>query len=312
MGARDGSAALGAVAPPTLAGFADEPPQMRSGAVGKNGFLHLGFERRGERTVLADLASRAPLHAQRALHCDDELPDLAWLFTISTAGCVLQGDRLATEITLGPGARAHVTTQSATKVHGMDANYAAQSQALVLADEAYLEFLPDPLIPHRGARFASDTRITIAPSASLLYAEVVQPGRLHHHPDECFGLTVLSLATRAQRPDGTLLFAEKLLIDPVRNPIRQAGVMNGFAVFGNVILCTPPAAADRIHDAIDARVDEAQGIAYGACRLPNEAGLVFKVVGRETAQVAAKVREFWSIARREITGAGLPTRFNWR
>ena len=85
-----------------------------------------------------------------------------------------------------------MTTQSATKIHAMDANYAVQTQAITLADDAYLEFLPDPLIPHRRARFASDTRISIAPTATLLYSEIIQPGRKHHHPDECFGATVMS------------------------------------------------------------------------------------------------------------------------
>ena len=51
---------------PELAAFQDEPPQMRSGAVGKTGFLHLGFERRGRHTVLARLERRAPYMAQRA------------------------------------------------------------------------------------------------------------------------------------------------------------------------------------------------------------------------------------------------------
>ena len=157
---------------------------MASGAVGKTGFLRLGFERRGDQTILADLDRRTPYMAQRALYCDEALPDLAWLFMITTTGCVLQGDRLALEIALAPGARAHVTTQSATKIHSMDANYAAQTQIITLADGAYLEFLPEPLIPHRRARFLSDTRITIAPTATLLYGEIVQPGRKHHHPDE--------------------------------------------------------------------------------------------------------------------------------
>ena len=53
-----------------LAAFQDEPQQMRSGAVGKTGFLHLGFERRGSRTVLADLDRRSPYMVQRALYCD--------------------------------------------------------------------------------------------------------------------------------------------------------------------------------------------------------------------------------------------------
>jgi urease accessory protein len=292
--------------------YRDEPPQMRSGAVGKSGRLRLGFERRDERTVLAELESRTPYLAQRVLHCDDALPDMAWLFMITTSGCVLQGDRLALDVTLGPGARAHVTTQSATKIHSMDANFALQTQSFTLGEGAYLEFLPDPLIPHRQARFASDSRITIDPSASMLYSEIVQPGRRHHHPDECFGVTLLSLATAAVRPGGEPLFSEKLLIEPLRNPMRQAGVMDGFDVFGNVILCAPADNTDRVLAQLDAEVDREQGVAFGACRLPNDAGLIFKVLGRETAQVKAKVREFWQVARREITGAAIPPPFFWR
>jgi urease accessory protein len=194
----------------------------------------------------------------------------------------------------------------------MDANYAVQTQSIALADGAYLEFMPEPLIPHRGARFLSDTRISIAPTATMLCAEIVQPGRKHHHPDECFGATVLSLAVSAERPDGRTLFTEKLVIDPARRPMRQTGVMDSFDVFGNVILVTPKEAADRIHARVDADVDHANGLAFGACRLPNDAGLVFKVLGRETAQVKAKVREFWGIARQEITGAAIPPPFFWR
>jgi urease accessory protein len=119
-------------APIEFAPYADEPAQMRSGAVGKSGRLRLGFEQRGERTVLADLDSRTPYLAQRVLHCDDALPDMAWLFMITTTGCVLQGDRLALDVSLGPGARTHVTTQSATKIHSMDANFALQTQVFTL------------------------------------------------------------------------------------------------------------------------------------------------------------------------------------
>jgi urease accessory protein len=295
-----------------LAAFQDEPPQMASGAVGKTGFLRLGFERREGQTILADLDRRTPYMAQRVLYPDPAMPDVAWLFMITTSGCVLQGDRLALEVTLGPGARAHLTTQSATKVHSMDANFALQTQSISLADGAYLEFLPEPLIPHRRARFLSDTRITVAPTATLLYAEIVQPGRKHHHPDECFGATLLSLAVGAERPGGRTLFTEKLVIDPERRPLRQTGVMDSFDVFGNAILLTPKDAADRIHARVDADVDAAGGVAFGACHLPNDAGLIFKVLGRETAQVKAKVREFWAIAREEVTGTAIPPPFFWR
>jgi urease accessory protein len=290
----------------------DEPPQMASGAVGKNAYLGLGFERRGERTILADLDRRVPFMAQRVLYPEPALPDLAWLFIITTTGCVLQGDRFAFDICLAPGARAHVTTQSATKVHSMDANYAAQRQSITLADDTYLELLPEPLIPHRRARFLSDTRISIASSATLLYSEIVQPGRKHHHVEECFGATLLSLALDARRPDGRPLFSENLLVEPACRPVRQTGVMGSFDVFANVLLLTPKAGADRVLARVEADVDTERGVAFGACTLPNDAGLIFKALGRETAQVKAEVRRFWGIAREELTGTTLPPPFFWR
>jgi urease accessory protein len=303
--------ALGASAK-EFASFQDEPAQMKSGTVGKTGFLRLGFELRGKQTILADLDRRAPYMAQRALYCDDGVPGLAHVFMITTTGCLLQGDRLALEIELGPRAQAHVTTQSATKIHTMDANYAAQTQTITLGEDSYLELLPDPLIPHRRARYLSDTRISIPDSATLLFSEIIQAGRKHHHPDECFGATLLSIAATASRPDGQLLFTEKLIIDPQRYSMRQTGVMDSFDVFGNVILCTPKDKAEQIYARVDNDVDLQNGVACGACRLPNDAGLIFKVVGRECAQVKTKIRQFWGLVRKEVTGAELPQPFLWR
>ena len=303
--------ALGA-SMPEFALFQDEPPQMRSGTAGKTGFLRLGFEHRSGQTILANLERRSPYMVQRALHCDEQMPGLAFVFLITTTGCLLQGDRVALDITLHPRAQAHITSQSATKIHAMDANYAAQSQTITLADDAYLEFLPDPVIPHRHSRFISDTQISVAPSATLLLSEIIQPGRKHHHPDECFGATVLSVSTAAARPDGRSLFVEKLVIEPWRYRVRQTGVMDSFDVFANVILCAPKEKADLIHERTGADIDLAKGIAFGACCLPNDAGLIFKVLGRETAQVKAKVREFWSVVRQEIIGATVPPPYLWR
>ena len=79
-----------------------------------------------------------------------------------------------------------------------------------------------------------------------------------------------------------------------------------------MILLAPKEAADRVHARISADVDLVNGVASGACHLPNDAGLIFKAVGRETLQVKSKVREFWAIAREEITGTALPPPFFWR
>ena len=121
---------------PELAPYTGEPKQMPSGAPGKNGRLDMTFVRQGDRTVLAHLARKAPLLVQQALYWDEHLPNLPCVFIITTSGCVLQGDRLDVSIGAGPGAMAHVTTQSATKIHQMDSNFAAASQRLSLAENS--------------------------------------------------------------------------------------------------------------------------------------------------------------------------------
>ncbi|BFU96057.1 MAG: Urease accessory protein UreD 2 [Nitrospira sp.] len=297
---------------PELTSFQDEPSHMPSGAVGKNAFLRLGFERRGERTVLAHLDRRAPLLVQQALYWDEALPDLPCVFMITTTGSILQGDRFNIEIDLAPDARAHITTQAATKIHSMDANYAAQTQNIVVGENAYLEYLPDPIIPHAHARFATFTRMSVHPTATLLYSEILLGGRKHHHEGELFQYDVLSSTVRGQRLDGTELFTEKFVIEPHVHNVRQVGVMGAYDVFANVLLLTPRHHADVVFSQVPAVVNRDEHWAAGASRLPNDAGLVFKVLGRESEPVQSRVREFWSIVRQTVTGAPVLPKSAWR
>ena len=298
--------------PTELAPFQDEPGQLPSGSIGKNAFLHLGFERRGERTVLAHLERRAPLLVQQALYWDEALPDLPCVFIITTTGCILQGDRFNIEIDLAADTRAHVTTQAATKIHSMDANYAAQTQNIVLDENAYLEYLPDPVIPHAHARFMTTTHVSVHSSATLLYSEIMMGGRKYHGEGELFQYDVFSSTVRAQRPDDTELFTEKFVIEPHVHNVRQVGIMGTFDVFANVLLLTPKPHADEIFERVPAVVNLEEQWAAGASRLPNDAGLVFKVLGQESEPVQAKVREFWSIVRQTVTGAPVLPKFVWR
>ena len=66
--------------------YQDEPEQLPSGVVGKNAYLRLGFQRRGERSALIELDRRVPLMAQKALYWDAALPDMPCVFIITTSG----------------------------------------------------------------------------------------------------------------------------------------------------------------------------------------------------------------------------------
>ena len=298
---------------PELEPYQGEPAQMSSGTVGKNGYLRLEFVDRGDRSVMAFMDRRVPFLVQRALYWDEGMPLMPCVFIITTTGCMLQGDRMALEIEVGKNAQAHVTTQSATKVHMMNANYASQLQDIVIEDGGYLEYMPDPLIPHRTSRFLSNTRISIAETGTLLYSEVVLPGRKYHHEEELFGFDLYSSTIEAtRRGSNTRLFVEKFIVDPKSVELAQTGIMNGYEVFGNVILLTSADLARQVRDAAGSGMDREHDLAYGGTLLPGDCGVVFKVLGMTSESVRKKIREFWAIARKAVTGCELPEEFLWR
>lgn len=302
---------LGARAP-ELAQYQSEPAQMRSGAIGKSGYLKLRFAKREHRSILAEMERRVPSMVQKALYWDEEMPELPCVTMISTTGCILQGDRLETDIYVERGACAHITTQSATKVHMMNANYASQIQKFTLEENSYMEFMPDPIIPHRNSRFITDTSIRIHPTATAIYSEVLMSGRKYHHPEEHFGFDVYSSRVTSYDLSNKELFAEKYILEPKSESLDAIGIMQNFDVFGNIILLTPKEHHDKILARASARFDVEHRIACGATRLPNDCGLIFKVLGVNSSGVKSEIRQFWRIAREEILSITLPEKFIWR
>lgn len=297
---------------PELDPYRDEPRQLATGMPGKVGLARMRFEDRAGKSFLADLERRAPLVVQRAIYWDEAMPGMPCVYLISNSGGILQGDRYTIGITLGAGATAHVTSQSSTKIQEMDANHASQVQEIHLGDNAYLEYMPEPVIPHRKSRFLANTRVEIAPTATLFYSEVLTAGRKHHGPGELFEYDLFSSTLRAERPGGVELFTERFVIEPARLDPRRAGVLDGFHVFGNVLFLTPPDVAARVFDQCVPRVSRQDGWAEGASRLPNDAGLAFKVLGMEAQAVRARIRAFWEIARPAVNGRPVPREFAWR
>lgn len=290
-----------------------EPEAMYVGAPGKHGYLRLGFELdKTGKSILRDLDRRHPLIVQQELYFDEEMPELPCVYILSSGGPNVDGDRYRQDITVKKDAFAFVSTGAATKLAEMRFNYSGLVQNIVLEDNAYLEFMPEPVIPCRHTRFISDTRLCVADSATVFYSEIFMGGRKYYKEGELFKYDILSVCSHGERPDGRQLFREKFVIDPlVENP-RNLGVMGKFDVFANVIVMTPKDKADEIYNATEAFIDRKNMIAAGITRLPNDAGLLYKVLGMEPGPVKKLVREFCSTVRKTVKGHPVPPEFPWR
>lgn len=293
--------------------YLTKPRAMYVGAPGKHGYLNLGFEvDRSGRSILRELDRRAPLIVQQELYFDEELPDLPCVYILSSGGPNIDGDRYRQNIILKEGSMAFVSTGAATKLASMQDNYSGLEQTITLDKDAYLEYLPEPIIPCRNTRFISDTRMTVHETATVFYSEIYMGGRKYYNGGELFEFDILSVCTHGERPDGHQLFREKFIIDPKRSPIRDIGVMHGYDVFANVLVMTPEENIQPIYEATSAYINAQTHIAAGITRLPSKAGLLFKVLGMEPGPVKKTVREFCSRVRMQVKGKPIPPEFPWR
>ena len=296
-----------------MAPYLDEPPAMYVGAPGKHGYLRLGFEidPRGK-CILRDLDRRAPIIVQQALYFDEELPTMPCVYILSSGGQNVEGDRYQQDITLKKDAFAFVSTGAGTKLAEMKHNYSGMIQNIVLEENAYLEFLPEPMFPCRHTRFISDTDIKIHPTATLFYSEIYMGGRKYYSGGELFVYDILSVCCHAERLSGEQLFREKFIIRPDKENPRNLGVMGKYDVFANVVVLTPKEKADEIYAATEPFIDNEAQLAAGITHLPNNSGLLFKVLGMEPGPVKKIVREFMSKVRMVIKGVPVPEEFPWR
>src|SRR5262249_59862596 len=85
------------------------------GRTGRDGVLHLAFERRESRTVLTSRRFTLPLQALEPMDLDGT--GVATLFLLNPTGGVLGGDQLHTAGELGPGSHVCLSPPSATRVY---------------------------------------------------------------------------------------------------------------------------------------------------------------------------------------------------
>lgn len=286
---------------------------MHTAPHGKRGYLYLGFELDGDgKSILRHLERRAPLIVQQELYFDEAMPEMPCVYILSSGGPNVDGDRYEQHFVVRRNAFAHITTGAATKLAVMRRNYSALRQQIELEEGAYLEYLPEPVIPCRNTRYHAETTIRIAPSATLCYAEIYLSGRRHFGSGERFCYDILSVKLQAGRPDATPLFSEKLIIRPDRLSPEGLGAMNGYDIFANAVALTPPDRTERLYERTKAFVDRENRLAAGVARLPNGCGLSYKVLGDDTGAVKRLVRQFCSQVRQCVKERPLPAEFPWR
>ena len=157
------------------------------------------------------------------------VPEVVFL---NTAGGLTGGDRLSFGLTLGDGARAVATTQTAERAYASSGGRAMMEVALVLGARAQLDWLPQETILFDRSTLARRTVVEMGPEARFLMAETVVLGRA------AMGETLRDIVFsdwREMRRNGRPVLVEPLRITGATLVAGAAG-LNGARALATVAL----------------------------------------------------------------------------
>jgi urease accessory protein len=157
----------------TIAPF-PQPAAPHASEGGWHGQLKLDFAPGEQGTVVERAFAQTPLKFQRPFYPEGSVCHGVMLHT---AGGIVGGDRLTTQICLQPQTHALLTTAAATKVYRSNGQEAQHTVHLKVAENACLEWLPQEMIVFNAAQYRQKMRVELAQGAIWMGWEITRLGR---------------------------------------------------------------------------------------------------------------------------------------
>ena len=139
------------------------------------GSLNLEFSSLGGKTRLLSSYCTAPLKVQRPFYPEGDA--VAHLVVLHTAGGIVGGDQLNSDIQLSPHSRALITSASAGKVYRSLGAISQQKIICRVAAGACLEWLPQETIIFNGAIWQQQMQIELEEGSVVLMWDINRYGR---------------------------------------------------------------------------------------------------------------------------------------
>jgi urease accessory protein len=282
--------------------YADKVKQLGVGKSGKVGILDVELQMNSSgKTVLTRQFSQVPLQIQRALYPETSLPGMAYLYVLSPSGGILQGDRYRTDVLLKNKAIAHMTTQGATKIYGMNSNSASQIVNITVDENCYLEYIPDQIIPYKNSRYYQKVNLNVHDNSTLIYSEILTPGRVAM--GESFEYDICYLRTHCRNQDKEIRFLENTKIEPKKQNLKNFGVLGEYSIVGTVYIFTRKEEIIELENIINQNFRKTDEISVGTSILPDESGIIIRILGTKTDSIFDVIFKTLEISRKKILGA---------
>lgn len=257
------------------------------------GILQLVMEKKKEKTITKSVYYHGALKVLRPNYLDNS--GQAYFFMLNPGGGYVGGDRYRIEVTLEEQAELLLTTQSATKVYKTLNRPVLQETEFTLKKGSILEYIPDPLIAYREAKYYQNTVIRMEKGSTLLYTDILTPGWCPS--GEWFKYKHLQIKNEIYLDDKLIAF-DHLKFQPSNSRINDIGFMEDYTHLGSMIVVSDQCTQhflNRLYAEIESYTD--------ACKIGMsmllEQGFTIRILASSTQQIEKILSVCISFIRKE-------------
>lgn len=278
----------------------EEIKQLGVGKSRKTGKLKivLDIESISGRTIIKEKESAFPLSVQKEMYYDQFQPKMTHVYIVSSSGGILQGDKYMIDIILEKNALAHITTQGATRVYGMNVSNAIQVVNVSLDDGAYLEFIPDQIIPYKNSRFYQEINFRVHDNATMIYSEIISPGRIGM--GEIFDYEICYLRSIGKNHKDELRFTDYTKIEPKKMNLQDFGVLGQKQITATMYILAKRNDIEKIIQSLEIEIKNSSEIEFGWSTMTKENGILLRILGNTTRDVIRLVYDITKIVRKIV------------
>lgn len=212
---------------------------------------------------------------------------------------LLEGDRYLFDWQLQEGVRLYATNQAYTRVHPCESGDSRLHQRFDLRSGAVLEWIPEPVMLFRDARFVSETEIDLAEGSICMIGDIFCPGRLSR--GEAFAFRSYD-AKVTVRYKGELMHYQRQKWEPSILPVNNVGCFGGYTHIGAFSVFSDLVTADLVANIRKALENEGvvpEGIHWGIARTAKH-GLVVQAAGHAAWRLQRLLLAAWDCVRQQL------------
>jgi urease accessory protein len=261
-------------------------------SVGRVGDLRIAYGLRDGKTIVTKSHATSPWHVLPTIYLDDT--GQAHTLLVNPSAGLVGGDHLSIHMTLRERASALVSTPSANRVYRSLGKESVQTVEIALGPRATLEWVPEPTIPFRGARFRQSIHVRLAPGATVLLWDAIASGRVARK--ERWAFTKLENEIKISMADGRSVL-ERYDVAPSQDGVGLAEPWNYVASLFVIGDSVTDATWARTRERVTEGLKDLEPAVLGGVSEPAAPGLAVKLVARSAPDLYRAFGGLWETIR---------------